>query len=195
MFLTDLHRDCWKMLVSAPSRPKDGFKTFTLATLGPDSQPDARTVVLRRADETDHKIWFHTDRRAAKVAQLQAHAAATLLFWDAKRQVQLRLVADVVLHQADAEADAHWAKLWVGGRKMYLSEKTPGTALPEPYPGFPPYLGETLPSEAESEAGRANFVAVECRVVSLEYLKLGRAGQTRARFTYGPQPTQTWLAP
>ena len=195
MFLSDLDRDCWKMLVSAPKRPKDGFKTFTLATIGPDNAPDARTVVLRRADELTRQLWFHTDRRAAKVAQLQANNYVTLLFWDAKRQVQLRLFATTVLHEADADADVNWEKLWLGARKMYLSEETPGTPQIEPYPGFPPELGEALPSEADSEAGRPNFVAVECRVLWLEYLKLGRAGQIRARFTYGPQPSQTWLAP
>jgi len=156
---------------------------------------DARIVVLRQADANRKTVWFHTDARAGKVIQLEQFPNATLLFWDSKHQFQLRLRVETHLHTDDLVADEHWQKLWAGGRKTYLSEKKPGSEQPEPYPGFPPRFGEALPSEAESEAGRPNFSVAECQVLQLDYLRLGRAGQTRARFQYEPMETFTWLAP
>ena len=192
--LTDLETDCWRQLVSAPARKQSPLKTMTLATCTPTGA-DARMVVLRQADAQRKYVWFHTDARAGKVIQLERFPNATLLVWDSKQQLQLRMSVEARLHTDDYVADEQWEKLWVGGRKTYLSEKKPGSELSEPYPGFPPHLGEELPSEAESEAGRANFAVFECRVLQLDYLNLGRSGQTRARFQYEPIEAFTWLAP
>ncbi|RIV25130.1 pyridoxamine 5'-phosphate oxidase [Fibrisoma montanum] len=193
--LADLERDAWKQLVSAPQRKKDGFKTCTIATRLDDGA-DARTVVLRQADEVQKCIWFHTDRRAGKVTQLKANPQATLLFWDDDRQIQLRLVVRTTIHLNDNVADEQWQKLWVGGRKTYLSEQQPGSGQPGPYPGFPERLGEELPSQEESEAGRVNFAVIACQVLRMDYLHLSRAGQTRAQFTYqGDETGRQWLAP
>jgi hypothetical protein len=167
---------------------------MTIATNTPEGA-DARTVVLRQVESVRRYVWFHTDARADKVIQLEAFPRATLLFWDEKSQTQLRLVTETRLHIDDHIADEHWKKLWVGGRKTYLSELKPGSEQPDPYPGFPAYLGEDLPSEADSEAGRKNFAVIECRVLSMEYLHLGRGGQTRALFQYEPERKLTWLAP
>lgn len=192
--LADLERDCWRQLVSAPKQKSAGFKTMTVAT-NTAAGADARTVVLRQVDEVRRYLWFHTDARADKVIQLEAFPNATLLFWDDKRQVQLRLTVETRLHMDDYVADEQWKGLWVGSRKTYLSERAPGSELPEPYPGFPAHLGEELPTEADSEAGRQNFAVIECRVLSMEYLHLGRGGQTRALFQYEPERKLTWLAP
>lgn len=197
--LADLERDSWDKLVSATARPSDsqaesGFRTMTIATNTPEGA-DARTVVLRQVEPVKRYVWFHTDARADKVIQLEAFPRATLLFWDEKSQTQLRLITETRLHTDDNVADEHWKNLWVGGRKTYLSEQVPGSEQPEPYPGFPVHLGEDLPTEADSEAGRKNFAVIECRVLSMEYLHLGRGGQTRALFQYEPARKLTWLAP
>ncbi len=197
--LANLERDSWQQLTGAvggnpqpPAAP--GFKTLTVATCHADGA-DARTVVLRQADAARKYVWFHTDARAGKVMQLEAFPNATLLFWDESLQVQLRLTVETRLHTDDYVADEHWTALWVGGRKTYLSEQPPGSELPEPYRGFPDSLGEALPTEAESEAGRPNFAVIECRVLTMEYLHLSRQGQTRAKFQYEPTLRSVWLAP
>jgi len=192
--LANLEYDSWHQLMLAPEQESDGFKTMTVAT-NTDTGADARTVVLRQVDEIRRYIWFHTDARAGKVMQLEAFPNATLLFWDEKRQVQLRLTAETRLHIDDYVADEQWKNLWVGGRKTYLSERAPGSEQADPYPGFPPHLGESLPTKDETEAGRKNFAVIECRVLSMEYLHLERGGQTRARFQYEPERKITWLAP
>lgn len=197
--LSDLERNSWQQLVLATHQTKEkadrsGFRNMMVATNTPDGA-DARMVVLRQVDSVRRYLWFHTDARARKVMQLEAFPRVSLLFWDEKSQIQLRLAAETRLHTDDYVADEQWKNLWVGSRKMYLSEPAPGSEQTNPYPGFPLQLGSDLPSEADSESGRKNFAVMECRVLSLEYLQLGRDGQTRALFQYEPDRKLTWLAP
>ncbi|MVM34035.1 pyridoxamine 5'-phosphate oxidase [Spirosoma sp. HMF4905] len=197
--LPDLERTSWEQLLAAAEQKEDesvgsGFKTMIMASCT-SRGADARIVILRLVD-IDHKyVWFYSDARSEKVLQLEASPQASLLFWDANRQVQLRLTIETRLHTDDYIADDHWSRLWVGGRKAYLSEQKPGTVQPHPYPGFPEHLIDKLPSDEESEAGRKNFAVIECRVLAMEYLHLSRRGHTRACFQYEPESRMVWLAP
>ncbi len=197
--LTNLEQDSWQKLASALEHNKNqpidaGFKTMIIASRTATGA-DARTVVLRKVDAARKYVWFHTDVRAAKVMQLEAFPDSTLLFWDDKEQIQLRLLVETHLHTNDYVADEHWQTLGVSSRKNYLSEYKPGSEQPSPYPGFPTHLGADLPSKEESEAGRNNFAVIECRVLAMEYLHLSRDGQIRARFQYEPDSKMVWLAP
>ena len=193
--LTELEHDSWQQLhESTESKPNRGANLLTVATCT-DRGADARTVVLRRVDTTHKYVWFHTDARAEKVLQLEAFPVATLLFWDETRQIQLRLSVETRLHTDDYIADDHWKSLPLSSRKAYLSDPTPGSELDQPYPGFSDNLIDRLPTEEESEAGRKNFAAIECRVLSMDYLQLSHQGQLRALFQYEPESRMVWLAP
>ncbi|WP_420150226.1 pyridoxamine 5'-phosphate oxidase family protein [Spirosoma sp.] len=195
--LTDLERAIWHQLISTTEHGQGidaGFKTMTVATCT-NRGADARMVILRAVDGIRKYVWFHTDARSEKVIQLEAFPTTTLLFWDSKQQIQLRLTAETRLHTDDYIADEHWEKLADGSRKLYFSEYVPGSELPTPYPGFPDYLnGKDLTDEAE-KAGRSNFAVIECRVLAMEYLRVSREGQVRARFQYEPESRMAWLAP
>ena len=197
--LAELERTSWQQLIQATEHSESqsdskGFKTMTVATCT-SRGADARMVVLRRVDATRKYVWFYTDARAEKVLQMEAFPDAMLLFWDDKQQIQLRLTVETRLHTDDYIADEHWQALWVGARKAYLSEQTPGSEQPGPYPGFPEQMGDKLPTDEESEAGRKNFAVIECRVLAMEYLRLSPSGQTRAHFQYEPESRMVWLAP
>ncbi|AKD55806.1 PNPOx family protein [Spirosoma radiotolerans] len=197
--LPTLEQKSWQQLVtvldnSSGETTAPGFKTMTVASRTATGA-DARTVVLRKVDADRKYVWFHTDVRAAKVMQFEAFPDCTLLFWDEKSQVQLRLTVETRLHTDDYVADEHWQTIGAGNRKNYLSEYRPGSEQPAPYPGFPAHLGAGLPSAEESEAGRANFAVIECRVLAMDYLQLNRSGQVRALFQYEPESKMVWLAP
>ncbi len=197
--LADLEQESWQHLASALDHTENkaagaGFKTMVVASRTATGA-DARMVVLRQVDVSRRSVWFHTDARSEKVIQFEAFPVTTLLLWDEGLQVQLRLTVETKLHTDDLLADEQWKSVWVGSRKMYLSEYQPGTEKNHPYPGFPQHLGEGLPSTEESEAGRKNFAAIECRVLAMDYLHLSRGGQTRACFQYEPESKMTWLTP
>ena len=79
---------------------------MTLATVDPDGNPSARTVLLKGFDERG--AVFYTNRNSRKGRALAAHArAALLLHWDSLlRQVGIE---GGVTQVDDAEADAYFA--------------------------------------------------------------------------------------
>jgi pyridoxamine 5'-phosphate oxidase len=81
---------------------------MTLATLGDDGQPSARTVLLKAFDARG--FVFYTNLESRKGRQLAAHPRAALLFhWkgiDAGVQVH---VEGAIERVTDAEADAYFA--------------------------------------------------------------------------------------
>lgn len=197
--LPDLERTSWHQLHAATEQKEgqsteSGFKTMTLASCT-SRGADARMVVLRQVDVVHKYVWFYSDARSEKVLQLEAFPMASLLFWDATQQVQLRLTIETRLHTDDYIADDHWKTLGASSRKAYLSVPIPGTVQLQPYPGFPKHLADKLPSDEESETGRKNFAVIECRVLAMEYLHLSRNGHTRACFQYEPETKMVWLAP
>ena len=81
---------------------------MTVATLGDDGQPSARTVLLKDADERG--FVFYTNFESRKGRQLAAHPkAALLLHWKLVGDgVQVK-VEGAVERVSDAEADAYFA--------------------------------------------------------------------------------------
>ncbi len=79
---------------------------MTLATVDPDGNPSARTVLLKGFDA--HGAVFYTNRNSRKGRALAAHArAALLLHWDSLlRQVGIE---GGVTQVDDAESDAYFA--------------------------------------------------------------------------------------
>ena len=81
---------------------------MTVATLGDDGQPSARTVLLKDVDERG--FVFYTNFESRKGRQLAAHPkAALLLHWKLVGDgVQVK-VEGAVERVSDAEADAYFA--------------------------------------------------------------------------------------
>jgi pyridoxamine 5'-phosphate oxidase len=78
---------------------------MTLATAGADGRPDARIVLLRQADE--HGFVFFTNYASAKGADLEANPRATLLFFWAELERQVR-VSGPVTRVGRAESEAYF---------------------------------------------------------------------------------------
>jgi pyridoxamine 5'-phosphate oxidase len=62
---------------------------MALATAAADGTPNVRMVLLKEAD--DRGFTFYTDYRSAKAGELDANARATLAFWWAPLERQVRL--------------------------------------------------------------------------------------------------------
>lgn len=163
------------------------FHTPTLATLGLDGAPQARTLVLRGCDPAGRGLRLHTDRRAGKWAELRAEARCALHLYDAGAAIQLRLAGRASLHDADAVADAAWEATRPFSRRCYAVEPAPASPVAAP------------PPAPRDEAGaRENFAAVVFRWHALEWLWLAAEGHRRARFTWPDSadgPEATWLVP
>ena len=195
--LSDIETDAWTRLFNASLRPEDAFRTAVLATQS-GADISQRTVVLRQTDRPTQSVFFHSDRRAAKIAEIQARPHASCLFYDDRTRIQLRLSGVATVFVNNDVTDKHWQKLPVSGRKSYLSLQKPGSRQAEPTDGLPENLqGRVLPTPGQSEAGKANFAVIRCQIIFMDWLWLGENGHRRAQFTYenGLLDRMDWVAP
>jgi pyridoxamine 5'-phosphate oxidase len=79
---------------------------MTLATTGPDGQPEARIVLLKGADARG--FVFFTNKQSHKADQIAASGKAGLLFFWKSLGRQIR-VTGTIEHVTDAESDAYFA--------------------------------------------------------------------------------------
>ncbi len=185
--LADIEAAIWHELALAAGDRQHGWHTPVLASAGADGV-DARTVVLREVDEDAAALAIYTDSRAAKVRQLQAQPACTLVMWSADLGWQLRLRCRVVVHTDGLAVSSRWAHLRASpGARDYLSPLAPGTAI-EDAPGTP-----LSHAPEESAATQREFFAVLiASIEAMDWVELHAQGHRRARFT---AMQAQWLVP
>lgn len=94
------------------------WRTPVLTTVGDDG-PSARVVVVRSIDLRTRRLEIFTDRRSAKVAEIEAAPTVALAFWDAAAQQQLRMSA-VARSSEDRELiSARWDAIGPAGHALY----------------------------------------------------------------------------
>ena len=72
----------WGLLEEGVTNRRKPFHTPAVASITEDFTPSIRTVVLRGVDQRNKTVWFHTDIRARKYAELTANPSLALLFYD-----------------------------------------------------------------------------------------------------------------
>jgi pyridoxamine 5'-phosphate oxidase len=178
--LDGLWLQMWKTLDDGVARRDAAARHPTLATLGHDGWPEARTVVLRSADRDTGTLSVHTDLHSAKVKSLQSCPRAALHVWNSDDRLQLRLSAEVSV-RSGADVAGVWAAVTDHARQSY------GVT---PAPGLP--ISAAL--DYVKSPGIGSFAVLECRIVAVDLLHLGerhrRAGYRREGGWSGQ-----WLAP
>lgn len=145
-----------------------------LATAGAEGG-EARVVVLRGLDRAAGTLEIHTDTASGKVADLRANPGATLLVWDEKAKLQIRLRVTIAIAEADPAA---WARVPDTARGVYGGTPPPGTPI-------------TAPQDHAPAPDPARFAVLTARLREIETLHLGTPHR-RAMFRDGGA---TWLAP
>jgi hypothetical protein len=173
----------WGHLAAALASRDAPWRTPVLATVTSTGAPRARTIVLRGLDPAEPRLLFHTDRRAAKVADIAASPAVSLLFYDPETRVQLRAEGRARLDSTSDAADAAWAALPPAAHALYATALPPGA----PHAGGPP---------APAPDARANFTCLHVTLARLELLWLGPDRHRRCAFEPGAGGwVGHWLVP
>ncbi|MEM7696067.1 MAG: pyridoxamine 5'-phosphate oxidase family protein [Pseudomonadota bacterium] len=180
-------RAAWDAMVRGALSRKSAFHQVTVATIGDDGAPEARTVVLRAADRAEKSLRFHTDTRSGKFSELTRDPRLTFLFYDHGAKVQVRAQGRAELHNRDDVTAGIWREMRDFSKKCYRQAEGPGAAL-------------AAPDGAEADplddaGGYDNFVVVVSRIHTVEWLYLAAAGHRRARVHYDPPADRGWLAP
>src|SRR5256885_5914035 len=85
----------WSLLERGAAEEAAGMHYPVIATRGLDDLPNARTVLLWRAETAPRLLYFGMDKRSPKHAELARTPWALLVFHEPDAHTQLRLHAKV----------------------------------------------------------------------------------------------------
>lgn len=160
--------DIWRELTQATEDRSHAWRTPVLATVGPDGSPQARTVVLRRADRSSGTLQCYTDRRSPKVIQLNHTPSGVLVFWSKPLNWQLRVQAQFAADSSGAAMLAAWNQVRdTAAANDYLAHAAPG----DPVSGAP-----------NLDPQRHQLAVLTGLITSMDWLELGREAHRRAIF-------------
>lgn len=187
--------EVWRMLRRGVAHFNDPFHWPVLGTTGKDGG-SLRTVILRQFILPERILVCHTDSRTDKVQEISNSPKVSWLFYHPQKKVQLRISGHATLHEDDRFADGQWAVTKATSRINYCTTEPPGTAIDKPSSGLPDFLLRKVPTLLESERVRKNFMAISCRIDSVDWLILRALGNRRTRFDWDENGLRaTWLIP
>lgn len=187
--------EIWAMLKKGVTNFRDPFHWPVLGTVTGDS-PTLRTVILRGLILPERILVCHADSRSPKVKNINDNNKISWLFYNPRKEIQLRLSGIAELHANDRFADVQWEKTKLTSRLNYCAIEPPGTPVTEPSSGLPDFLLNKVPNLLETEKGRINFMTISCRIDSIDWLRLSILGNRRARFEWDSNGVKSaWLIP
>ena len=191
--INQIKKKIWLMLNDAVKNRNPQFRIPTFIC-GDGSNIDGRIVVLRKSDEKNNLVQFHSDIRSDKIEILKKNSSAALLFYDKEEKIQVRLKVECTINHNNEITKESWSKTGHISRKCYLVDNGPGTESPAPTSGLKPELDNFEFTMEQSEEGYKNFTVIQCKIKNIEWLYLAAKGHRRARFDL-ENNKENWLVP
>jgi PPOX class probable FMN-dependent enzyme len=149
---------------------------LSLATVGAVGHPQVRSVVCRRI-ESDGSLWFSSDSRSAKHAQLTAHPYAAAVCWIATTREQFRFAGSVEIVSEESPSQDRidlWREMTRESRAMFFW----------PAPGTPRETNDTqFAPESDAPLPPPSFEILILRPHEVEHLRLSIRPHDRTRWT------------
>ena len=183
----------WSMLDNAIKDRSSPFR-IPVFICGNQDDFDGRIVVLRKSNQSNNLVQYHSDIRSSKIAKLKNNKNASMLFYDKEEKIQVRLKVECTINHDNDITKESWLKTGHMSRKCYLVDNGPGTESPSPTSGLKPELDNFEFTMEQSEAGYKNFTVIQCKIKSIEWLYLAAKGHRRARFDL-ENNKEHWLVP
>jgi len=189
----EIKKKIWLMLDDAVTNRSSQFR-IPVFVCGDQKNFDGRIVVLRKSDQSNNLLQFHSDIRSDKIAKLKNNNNASMLFYDKEEKIQVRLKVECIINHNNKLTKESWSKTGHISRKCYLVDNGPGTESPNPTSGLKPELDNFEFTMEQSEEGYKNFTVIQCKIKSMEWLYLAAKGHRRARFDL-INNKEFWLVP
>ena len=189
----EIKKKIWLMLDDAITNRASQFRIPTFIC-GDQSDFDGRIVVLRKSDQLNNTVQFHSDIRSDKIEKLKKNPKAAMLFYDKNEKIQVRLKIECVVNHNNEITKESWLKTQHIIRKCYLVDNGPGSESASPTSGLKPELDNFEFTMEQSEEGYKNFTVIQCKIKLIEWLYLAAKGHRRARFDLETKK-DTWLVP
>jgi 3-hydroxyisobutyrate dehydrogenase len=191
--LIEIKNKIWLMLDNAVRDRGSPFR-IPVFICGNQDDFDGRIVVLRKSDQSNNLVQYHSDIRSDKISKLKDNENASMLFYDKEEKIQVRLKVKCTINHENEITKDSWLKTGHISRKCYLVDSKPGTESDTPTSGLRPELDNFEFTMEQSEVGYKNFTVIQCKVKSIEWLYLAAKGHRRARFDL-ENNKETWLTP
>ncbi|MBK5933058.1 pyridoxamine 5'-phosphate oxidase-like protein [Rhodovulum imhoffii] len=170
----------WWRLERGVAEKRAAARHPVLATVGAQGA-EARIVVLRRARRTLDRVEVHSDLRAAKVEELRTNPRGSLVIWEARAKLQIRLRVDFRVMEGE-EIGGYWQAIPDPARSLYGGDPAPGATIRGP--------GCHTPGPDDSA-----YCVLRGTVVEIETLQLGLPHHRRALFCATDGWKGVWQAP
>ena len=190
----EIEKKIWELLTQAVTSRTSNFRT-PVFICGNLEDIDGRVVVLRKADQQNSFVQFHSDLRSAKIPKVKSNPNCALLFYDKEEKIQVRIKSTCTIHKNDDVTKEAWSKTQHISRKCYLVKDGPGTLSETPTSGLEKKYDSFDYTKEESENGYKNFCVVRCKIKSIEWLYLAAKGHRRGIFNLENSKKFTWLVP
>ena len=189
----EIENKIWYLLTNAVKDRSSEFRT-PVFICGNDMDLDGRVVVLRKADQQNKIIQYHSDIRSSKIKKIKNNSNCSILFYGKEEKIQLRLKTECKVHFDDEVTKEAWEKTGHISRKCYLVTNGPGKESETPTSGLDSKFDSFDYTKEESEAGYKNFCVIRCKIKSIEWLYLAAKGHRRALFDL-ENKKNSWLIP
>ncbi len=189
----EIKKKIWSMLDDAVTNRSSQFR-IPVFICGDQKDFDGRIVVLRKSDQTNNLVQFHSDIRSDKIIKLKNNKNASMLFYDKEEKIQVRLKVECIINHNNEITKESWKKTGHISRKCYLVDNGPGTESSIPTSGLKPELDNFEFTMEQSEQGYKNFTVIQCKIKTIEWLYLAAKGHRRARFELDNNK-EYWLVP
>ncbi len=190
----EIENKIWSLLNEAVKDRSSEFRT-PVFICGDDEDFDGRVVVLRKADQQNNFIQYHSDIRSSKVEMIKKNPNCSILFYGKEEKIQLRVKAECEINYNNEVTKESWEKTGHISRKCYLVNNGPGTVSDKPTSGLDKKFDNFDFTKKESEAGYKNFCVIKCKIKSIEWLYLAAKGHRRALINFSGSKKFTWLVP
>ena len=91
----------WAQIYRGKADKKSPARHLTFVTSSIDGFPNARTLVMRRCDQKNNYIEFHTDTASSKMFALKENPRAGIHIWLPKVQLQIQMEVIVQIKVGD----------------------------------------------------------------------------------------------
>ena len=190
----EIEKKIWSLLDDAVTNRTSLFR-IPVFICGSQNDFDGRIVVLRKSDQSNKLLQFHSDIRSDKIKKLKNNNNASMLFYDKEEKIQVRAKIECIINHENEVTKQSWLKTGHMSRKCYLVDNGPGTESLTPTSGLKPELDNFEYTMQESEKGYKNFTVIQCKIKSLEWLYLAAKGHRRAKLEFSDYTKGYWLIP
>jgi len=190
----EIEKKIWSLLDDAVINRASPFR-IPVFICGNQNDFDGRIVVLRKSDQSNKLLQFHSDIRSNKIKKLKNNNNASMLFYDKEEKIQVRIKVECAINYENEVTKQSWLKTGHMSRKCYLVSNGPGTESTIPTSGLKPELDNFEYTMEHSQEGYKNFTVIQCKIKSLEWLYLAAKGHRRARFEFSDYTKGYWLIP